>query len=159
MRPAPLASDAGLTLVEVLVALTIVAVSAGAAVLGLGATGRGLNVEAEARRLAGRLNYAADETLVTDRALALQADSGGYRFVTPDPQGDWRPDGAELLGTRRDLPAGMTLVVEGVRDDAPAPVTADGAGRPLNVTISGAGRAWRVTFDGLNAAVVPGGAS
>ena len=46
------ARDAGVTLTEVLVALAIVGTMAGAALLGLGALGRGPSGEAEAMRLA-----------------------------------------------------------------------------------------------------------
>jgi general secretion pathway protein H len=73
--------QAGLTLIEMLVVLVIVAVMAGVAVLGLGSLDRGSRAEAEARRLADRLQLASDEVLVAGAPLAMLWDPGGYRFV------------------------------------------------------------------------------
>ena len=63
----PSPDQAGLTLVEILVVLAIIGVMAGATVLAIGAGGGGVRTETEARRLASRLELAADETMVTDR--------------------------------------------------------------------------------------------
>ena len=55
-----------------LVVLVIIAVMAGVAVLGLGSLGRGNRAEAEARRLADRLQLASDEVLVAGAPLAMR---------------------------------------------------------------------------------------
>ena len=84
--------EAGLTLVEMIVVLAIIGVMSGMVLLAMGNLGTGGSVESEARRLAARLRFASDETMVTDRGLALSADSSGYRFVVRDPTNDeWRP--------------------------------------------------------------------
>ena len=54
-----------MTLVEMLVVLAVVGVSAGVVVLGLGSLRRGDGAQAEANRLADRLKLAADEVLVS----------------------------------------------------------------------------------------------
>ena len=87
--------QAGLTLIEMLVVLVIVAVMAGVAVLGLGALDRGARAEAEARRLADRLQLASDQVLVSGAPLAMVWDAGGYRFLRWDAgQGAWAASGA-----------------------------------------------------------------
>ena len=86
--------EAGVSLVEVLVVLAIIGVMAGVGVLGLGAADRGARAEAEARRLADRLQLAADEVLVTGTPHALVWDAEGYRFLAWDRIGsslDRRP--------------------------------------------------------------------
>lgn len=141
----------GLTLVEMLVVLAIVGVMAGMVMLGLGNTGGG-GTEREARRLAARLRLAADETMVTDRVLALSADASGYRFLTRDAAGgDWRPDAGSDLGERRALPSGMTLRTGA--GEAPRPIGTDAGEAPTRITLSDARATWTVRFDGVDARV------
>ncbi len=151
-------SEAGLTLVEVMVALAIIAVMSSVAVLAVGGMGRGATTEAEARRLAARLRLAADETMVTSRGLALQWDRRGYGFVSWDAASrGWKPSEVGALGERHDLPSGMTL--EGAVRDGPAPIAVDGVGPPLALELRGRTNAWRVAFDGLNVAATPAAGS
>ena len=143
--------EKGLPLVEILVVLAIIGIVGSVAVLGLGGVARGANVQAEARRLAGSIQRAADDALVTDVAAALNWDSKGYSFVQWNParrawQGHRLPD----LGGRHDLPGEMALSGE----IKPGRVTV-GEGRPLDLTLSGGSESWRVRFDGLTAAAVP----
>ena len=67
--------------------LAIVGVMAGVGILGLGAADRGARAEAEAQRLADRLQLAADEVLVTGAPHALVWDAEGYRFLAWDRAG------------------------------------------------------------------------
>ena len=69
-----------MTLVEMLVVLAVVGVSAGVVVLGLGSLRRGDGAQAEANRLADRLKLAADEVLVSGRPMAIAWTPGAYRF-------------------------------------------------------------------------------
>ncbi|RZM09800.1 MAG: type II secretion system protein GspH, partial [Sphingomonas sp.] len=78
------AREAGLTLVEMLVVLAIVGVMASVTLLAAGRGDRASSAESEARRLSVRLRLAADETMVTDRVLALAPDARGYSFVAWD---------------------------------------------------------------------------
>jgi general secretion pathway protein H len=143
--------DAGLTLLEVMVALAIIGVMSGVAVLGLNGAGRGMSVEAEARRLSSRLRLAADETLVTGRDLALDWDARSYGFVSwSATERRWTPSKVEALGPRHQLPSDMRL--EGAHAEAPALIAGDGIGPPIVIDLKARSVAWRVAFDGLNVA-------
>ena len=142
----------GMTLVEVLVTLAIVAVMASMVVLGIGGSDRGLTVQTEANRLAERIGLAADEAMVTRRPLALAWDSLGYQFVTRGAGGSWVPDTHELLGTRRDLPRGLTLTAA-----APALIDlTDASLVAFDMSVTDAKRSSTVAFDGLNATTSSG---
>jgi general secretion pathway protein H len=142
----------GMTLIEVLVTLAIVAVMASMVVLGVGGSDRGLTVQTEANRLAERIGLAADEAMVTRRPLALAWDSLGYQFVTRGAGGSWVPDTHELLGPRRDLPRGLTLTAA-----APALIDlTDASLVAFDMSVTDARRSSTVAFDGLNATTSSG---
>lgn len=128
-------SDAGMTLVEIVVALAIVGVMAGIAVLSVGAADRGAGPETEARRLAARIALAADRALIEGQTINLIWDERGYRF--------------DESGIRHELASGLRMA-------GPTPAGAiairDGSGSGLAFfMLEGGDVAWRVDFDGLNA--------
>lgn len=136
-------ADAGMTLVEIVVAIAIVGVMAGLAVLSVGAADRGAGAETEARRLAARIALAADQTLIEGHVINLAWDERGYSFDKP--------------GTRHDLAAGLALF-------GPTPAGTigidDGArSGPVSFRLEGGGAAWRIDFDGLNASATRESAS
>ena len=57
--------ERGFSIIEILIVLAIIGVAAGAVSLGIGSATRAPNVEAEARRLAVRLQAAADDAMNT----------------------------------------------------------------------------------------------
>lgn len=136
--------DAGVTLVEVLVALSIIAVMASASVLAL-RTGPGDSPEAEARKLAIRLAFAVDEALSTGTPLRFETGTDGYRFTRPE-DGEWREAGLARLKPRS-LPRGIAFA----EDPASHGIGANGFGRPFSLTLRDGDRPWRVRFDGLDA--------
>lgn len=138
--------EAGLTLVEMLVVLAIVGVMAGVVVLSAGSSsGRG--PEVEARRLAARLELAADETMVTGRAIAFVRGANGYRFVAWKA-GRWTDDQSPALEPHT-LPPG--LAIEGTAN-GPVVLGADGGGNPIALRIVPAkGSGWTIAFDGVSA--------
>lgn len=146
--------QAGVSLVEVMVVLAIVGIMTGVAVLGFGGVGGGTGAEAEARRLADRLQLAADEALVTGAPRALQWSAAGYRFVVWDEQeSGWRPEARPLLSETHELPRGLTL--RGPEGEAAVLAAADRAVTPVTLALGGAGGSWTVAFDGLTARAAP----
>jgi general secretion pathway protein H len=141
------ARETGLTLVEMLVVLAIVAVMAGIVVLGIG-SGGDRNAEVEAKRLAARLTLAADEAMVSDSPLAIAWDKGSYRFLIRDG-GQWRDEPVSALEPH--------TLSRGVALDATAKSPfAIGSGRPTELRLATAKNAWTVHFDGATAKATPG---
>lgn len=143
--------EAGLTLVEMLVVLAIIAVMAGAVSIGVGSITRAPSAEAEARRLAARLQAAADDGMLGDRMIAFTAAKNGYGFATIGTNGALVARTDDAFGFHR-LPAGMVVTLD-VRP--PVILGVDGGGRPLSALIESGDQRWRVTYDGLTATAAP----
>lgn len=143
----PRSGAAGLTLVEMLVVLAIVGVMAGAVTLGIGAVTRAPSVETEARRLATRLQAAADDAMLGDRMIVFTAEKHGYGFAVMDGEGEIEPRTDDALGFH-EVPAGMVVTL-----DARPPVMlgVDGSGQRLTATIDGGSQRWMVLYDGITA--------
>ncbi len=137
--------EGGFTLLEILIVLTIVAVMAGAVTLGMGAVTRAPSAEAEAHRLATRLQAAADDAMLGDRMIAFTVNKHGYGFAAVGADGKTAALTDEALAFHQ-LPGGMTMTL-----DARPPVIlgVDGAGRPMQALIENGRQRWRVTYDGL----------
>jgi general secretion pathway protein H len=149
---APEPSEAGLTLVEMLVVLAVVGVMAGVVVLSAG-SGSGRGAEVEARRLAARLDLAADEAMVTGHSVAFVGDKDGYRFLVQQA-GQWRDETAPALEPYR-LPSGLSLEGTGA---APIVIGADGGGNPLDLRlVPRKGASWAIAFDGVATTAKAGG--
>lgn len=129
--------DAGLTLVEMLVVLAIMAVGAGATVLSLSPQ-RGGGAEIEARRLAAIVQAASDRAMASDASAELVIESSGYQIVP---------------ASRYGFPAGIAAVVPTTETFA---LTFDAA-PPFDVVLARGDDRWRVRFDGLRATAVRAG--
>lgn len=146
-RFAPPQRERGFTLLEVMVALLIAAVLAGAVVLALPDRSRSLRFEAD--RLAQLMAVAREEALLRGAPVRLAADSESYLFVvwrdqawrslSGDPalrQRQWlgpttleleRADGQKVIEFGRelvDVPFRLTLIRDGVE----VTIRADGLG-------------------------------
>ena len=88
----------GYTLIELLVALTVLAIAAGAVALSL-PSGEERRVRVEAARLGALFRIAQDQARMEGRALVWEADDQGYRFAPLDAEAarDWHD---ELLRPR-----------------------------------------------------------
>ena len=122
--------DSGLTLIEMLVVLAIIAVAAGATVLSI-APHRGNSTEAEAQRLAATIQNAADRSIATGARDLLTVDAMGYA----------------IDGVHHPLPPGTTLSSTAGSD---LPLAFDSA-RPFDVVVTAGVDRWVVSFDGLRA--------
>jgi len=143
--------DAGFTLLEMLIVLAIVAVMAGAVTLGIGSVTRAPSVETEARRLATRLQAAADDAMLGDRMLAFTVEKHGYGFATIGTDGQMLARTDDTFGYHR-LPGGIVVTLN-VRP--PVILGVDGAGRPMSAVVESGSQRWLVTYDGLTARAVP----
>lgn len=85
-------------------------------------------VRDEANRLAALLQTAHDEAILQGRIMAVQVDSGGYRFLRVDASGHLVVVEHDDTFRARQLPDGMTLTAE--LDGAP--VTGKSAGLLLD---------------------------
>ncbi|HZV85127.1 MAG TPA: GspH/FimT family pseudopilin [Brevundimonas sp.] len=133
----------GMTLVEMLVVIAIVGVSAGMVVLAVGGGRDDAAAQTEANRLADRLRLAADEALVAGRPVTLSMNAAGYGFETgAASSADW--------AARHELPRGVRLSAR----QAELVIDPDGAAPPATMAVRDGNHVWTVTFDGLNADVV-----
>lgn len=130
--------EAGMTLVEMLVVLAIIGVSAGAIALGLGVATRGNNVAAEANRLAAGLRLASDDVLVTERPTAFQWTPTGYAFPGAAPVDALAP---------HTLPRGIRLAMQ--PETGSVPIDMDGGAIVAQLTAGD--ERWTVRYDGLTA--------
>lgn len=135
----------GFTLIELLVVLAIMGTAAGAIALAIRPRAAGED-EAEARRLAARIELAADQAMLDDRAIGLDWSARGYRFLAWGG-GRWLPARGDALAPHA-LPAGLSLAGAGPHT---VPIGADGGGSPLDLVLSGGGARWAIHFDGAAA--------
>lgn len=92
----PSAGEAGFTLVEVMTALLIASMLAGAVLLLW--PGESMTVRDAAERLAARLEAAADESVLLNRQIALVMTPEGYGFDRREPDGWHRLETKAVLG-------------------------------------------------------------
>lgn len=138
--------ERGMTLIEMLIVLVIIGVAAGGVALGIGAATRAPSVETEARRLALRLQAAADDAMIGDRIIAFTVEKDGYGFAAVGRDGAMAPLSDGLAFHR--LPGGIAVELD---VKPPVMMGVDGAGKPLNATISNGEQVWVVRYDGMTA--------
>ncbi|MHA6722505.1 prepilin-type N-terminal cleavage/methylation domain-containing protein [Sphingomonas sp. RS2018] len=137
-----------MTLVEMLVVLAVIGVSAGAVTLGIGAATRAPSVESEARRFANQVEAAADDAMLGDRMVALTVDDSGYGFVKVASDGSV-PQGTPKLAWHT-LPGGVAMTLD---QRPPLVLGIDGVSKPLVATLVAGAQTWVVRYDGLTATV------
>ncbi|MGB7409034.1 MAG: prepilin-type N-terminal cleavage/methylation domain-containing protein [Pontixanthobacter sp.] len=145
----PTTQSAGLTLVEMLVVLAIIAVTASVSVLALGGD-RNFRGLAEARQIEARLQLAADQTMIDGLPRAISVTARDYRFLQFDlASGGWLPIVDRTLAEPFELPGGMGLRSE--PNAALYPLGADGSGQPFVLHLDEGERRWSIAFDGVTA--------
>ncbi len=164
----------GFTLVELLVALLVMALLTGLAAMALPQSGQD-SMQREAERLAALLDAAREQAAARGEPLAWAPGTAGYTFLQPSPRG-WVPlDDAPLTARRWQwlsadaaLPAhyqprGVNATVQAGEVAVRASGGAAGLGAapswlvfgtepvspPLDVTLQGDGRVITIASDGL----------
>lgn len=143
------ASDAGVTLVEAMVALMIVGLMVGAVVLM--APGPEAKIREEADRLAARIVLAGEESIILNRSMSLVVTGDGYGFERLESAGWIEVEPNSPLGFRA-WPTDIDVEVEqsqaGPDDPRVARFDALGEAAPTRILISGPAARWRVSVDG-----------
>lgn len=142
--------QAGLTLLEVLIVLSIIAVMASAVVMGASAS-RDRSAQAEAHRLAVKLRTAADDALLSQRTYRFVWTEDSYRFELPDNNGVYRAVATEQLAEVSNLSARLHLESDLPRNFIN--IRPDGLGDDARFVLSARADGWAVRFDGLKADV------
>ncbi|NHA14461.1 type II secretion system minor pseudopilin GspH [Thioalkalivibrio sp. XN279] len=102
----------GFSLIELLVVIVILAITAAMVVLGTATLKAGDPAETESRRLAALLQFVAEEALVQGRDYGVEFFPDGYRFLSWDPDSRlWSVVEDEAALRRRTLPPGLELVL------------------------------------------------
>lgn len=134
-----LTRDAGVSLVEVLTALAVIAMMAGMVVVM--APGPERQARSLAERVAARAIAASEESVLTNRPIALVVNDAGYGFERFE-EGGWRPlDPASPFGFRA-WPDDVRATSAGAVRFEPT-----GGASPGVVTIAARASAWRVSVD------------
>ncbi|MEZ5897488.1 MAG: prepilin-type N-terminal cleavage/methylation domain-containing protein [Parvularculaceae bacterium] len=102
------ARQTGVTLVELLVVLVILALASTAVLLNTPPARPGVQEEAE--RMAARIRIALDESMTTRKSFRLVLDEGGYDFEV-FTQGQWTQMPDHRFLARRDFSKGVTAEI------------------------------------------------
>lgn len=108
----------GFTLIEVLVAVAIIAIVALVVGIGLSGLGGDRELEREATRLKNHIDYACENAVLDGRSMGLVQTAEGYRFVQR-MAGQWQPVKDQPALAAHRLPANMQLRLK--REDHPLP--------------------------------------
>lgn len=100
----------GLSLIELLVAIAILAALFGAATIAIDSAGGGRTLEREGRRFAARVAVACERAQLTGRDYGIHAGADGYAFSVAQADG-WALEGSGDLAPHR-LANGVSLSLE-----------------------------------------------
>jgi len=155
--PRPAASR-GFTLVEVLVAVTVIAIASAVAVVAWRGDPR-VDAGREARRFAGALEYAAERAQWRRETLAVQADGPGWRFLQRSGGAQWTTIHDDDVLAPRTLPPPLSIVPlryagQPVAAGVLIPLHASGRNDPSAFAIDGGASRVVIAADPLNRVAV-----
>ncbi len=153
LTPTPffLKRNAGFTLLEILVVVLLIAITASFAVVSLNRDVDRL-AQLEARRLAGLIDQLRDESVITSRTYALEilSDERAYRFLV-SAEG-WQLITDDSMMRQRVIPEPLRLSYESPIDAEAGSrelvvVQANGQITPFTIIIRGEDKAYHVILD------------
>jgi type II secretion system protein H len=152
-------SAAGFTLVEILVALAIVAIASSAAWLAWRAGGDA-SLRREADRFAGAIDYAAQRAQWRHEELGVSTAPQGWRFWRRDAdRRGWVPVADDDVLASHALPEGIaiesaSIAGRPVTPGAPVPIRASGRNDPSSYVLAAGEARVRVDADPINRVAV-----
>jgi type II secretion system protein H len=152
-NPATRSSDAGVTLVEILVVLVLIGVLAGAVGLSIRPGDRTTALDREANLLANRMEQAADHALLSGRPAGIIWTDVEYHFVE-FRENAWGTHSVPLLAERHVFGGGLRMVSDarsGARVIGPDLLPQDD--EPLTISFASATARRMVTFDGASTSI------
>jgi len=147
MRMSPSANrsrEAGFSLVEVMTTLAVIGLVAGAVVLA--APGPDMRLRNEVERFAAQLKFASDQSVLTNRDIAVAATAEGYHFEKLDEAGWRRIENIEPLGFHP-WPGGRAPQVKGGGEEYLAEFDSFGGADPVVLLFGEPIPQWRVAID------------
>lgn len=144
-----------MTMIEVLVVLALIGLSAGAVIFALPSGAPARSVTQEAALLATRLNLAVQRSLIEGRHYRLEWSNTGYRFVEWQAEG-WRDAAGPPLSEPHILAGGATLTDgNGARNGAlrMTPDVLPPADGIVQLQVAGGAITQTVQFDGATAQI------
>ena len=149
----------GFTLIEILVVVAIIAITAGLASLAFETDDRG-SVAREAKRFAGALEHASARAQWRGETIGVSADGDGWRFwQRPAELNRWQPlTEDDVLGAHR-LPSGiiaapLTFAGQALPANSIVPLRASGRNEPFAFAIIGKDARAVLSADPLNRVTV-----
>jgi general secretion pathway protein H len=149
----------GFTLVEILVVVVIIALTAGLAVVAYDGNPRGVAIR-EATRLAGALEHAAQSAQVRAETLGVSADGGHWQFWRrPDDANAWLPVTDDDVLAPHALPPGLDVLPlayagQPLDPDAIVPLHASGHNEPYSFALTARDSRIVLAADPLNRVAV-----
>jgi prepilin-type N-terminal cleavage/methylation domain-containing protein len=152
--PPTRAAARGFTLVEILVAVTVIAVASALAVVAWQGDPR-VDAAREARRFAGALEYAAARAQWRRETLAVAADGGAWRFLRETAPAHWSVVADDDVLAAHALPPPLSIAPSSyagqpVAPGARIPLRASGRNEPFAFVVAGGAIPLVVTADPLN---------
>lgn len=143
-RSANSAREAGFTLVEVMTTLAVIGLVAGAVMLA--APGPETRLRSDVERFAARLKLASDQSVLTNRDIAIVSTADGYHFEKLDEDGWRRIENVEPLGFHP-WPGDRAPQVKGAGEERLAAFDPIGGADPVTLLFGEPNPAWRVEID------------
>ncbi|WP_169307335.1 GspH/FimT family pseudopilin [Chitiniphilus eburneus] len=141
----------GFTLIEILVALGVVGIILGMAMLRFDLSD-GQTLEREGQRMALLFESARDEAIAGGRAIAWSSDGDGYQFWTLDDRNAWQALPSHEVLKPRELPEGlrvtrMSVNLKDRRVGERIVFEPSGVNQPFTVTLTKGQQRWRLEGD------------